>query len=697
MASYEGMTPGQILADTSVADFIKEMGLGIAEAQQALDKNSIEQIAVLSQTTPTFSGKSLIELGLTPPFYHYQYADLEVSLSLSLKVQTEVGVDVGLNINSSNNQQQSSGSGSTGQLTIEVKFGGSEPAKGVIELVSATAGTVVTGNTTTTLVAGTASGPTDVAIATNRIRDTAYALADKLRSNNVPEIDRVAVQIVSGPTPINPTTDEPAVFRVAPNRVVVAGTTATSWWALLSLTVNDVTAVGIGSDTINVTPGADLEATTTAAATAIDTFGTTNYTAQVLVNSGRVQVTPMFDHDSDVLQAIALPDLNRVARMLKSNSTWTVRLDGHTDLSGSAAYNIDLSQRRANRVRDYLVAQGVSASQLTTQARGETQPAAPGTGPVAANRRVEMHLTAGPAHLIEVTGPALALAVPTTLNTTPLASGAFVETEAGVSLVSGANHYVEINNGSITTRLYLTSGAAGANQYNYTATTQSENDIATALATAITQHVTDVEAWAVGNVVEILPPDSLARLTLYTTTRGNAANLLPLTTTGSLSKVSGFAGGLDAAAPNDGDTVSIGPTLLRVRASGANFANREFNKGVDAAATAANLATAISSITGFSAAASGAIVTITGSSGTSVATSNATAFILSASRIPGLAQFESQERKRAMAWGASLNVRYSRQFGVEITGNSAIRARLVAVPAPAELLDEIRDYLTTVE
>lgn len=695
MASYEGMTPGQILADTSVADFIKEMGLGIAEAQQALDRNSIEQIAVLSQTTPTFSGKSLIELGLTPPFYHYQYADLEVSLSLSLKVQTEIGVDVGVNVGSSNSQNQQSTSGSTGQLTIEVKFGGSEPAKGVIELVSATAGTVVTGNTTTTLVAGTASGPTQVAIVANRIRDTAYALADKLRSNNVPEIDRVAVQIVSGPTPVNPTTDEPAVFRVAPNRVVIAGTVATNWWSLLSLTVNDVTTVTIGTDAIPVTAGADLTATTNAVAMAIDTFITTNYTAQVLVNSGRVQVTPMFDHDSDVLQATAPPDLNRVARMLKANSTWTVRLDGHTDLSGSAAYNMDLSQRRANRVRDYLVAQGVSGSQLTTQARGETQPVAPGTGPVPANRRVEMHLTAGPAHLIEVTG--LSLSLPSTLTTTPLVSGAFVETEAGVALVVGTGHYVEINNGSITTRLYLTSGSGGANQYNYTATTQSETDIATALAAAITQHVTDVEAWAVGNVVEILPPESLARLTLYTTTRGNAANLLPLTTTGSLSKVSGFAGGLDAAAPNDGDTVSIGPTLLRVRASGANFANREFNKGVDAAATAANLATAISSISGFSAAASGAIVTITGSSGTSVATSNATAFILSASRIPGLAQFESQERKRAMAWGASLSVRYSRQFGVEITGNSAIRARLVAVPAPAELLDEIRDYLTTVE
>lgn len=694
MANYDGLTPGQVLADASVAEFIKELGLGIAEAQAALDRNSIEQIAILSETTPSFSGKSLIELGLTPPFYHYQYADLEVSMALSLKVQKDFGVNLGFNIGSSNQEQQSSGSGSTGQVGIEVKFGGGQPAKGVIELLSATAATVVTGNTTTTLVAGAPVAATDVTIVPNRIRDTAYALADELRGNDVPEIDRVAVEIVSGPTPINPNTDLAAVFVCAPNRVTVQGTENTPAWALLALTVNDITNVTVNAVPFATPPALSLEAATTAIAAQID--GHADFTAQPLVNEGRVTVTPLFDHDSDALQSVAIDGLRRVARMLKSNSGWTLRLDGHTDLTGAAAYNVDLSQRRADRVSAFLLAQGVQGSQLSTQALGETHPAAPGTGSVAANRRVELHLTAGPAHLIEIVGGP-GVTTWGTMSVTPAVSGTFEEAVDSVALVAASTHYVELNNGTITTRLFLGSGAVGANQYDYTAVSTAESDVATALAQAITTHVTDVEAWAVGNVVHILPPDSLARLSLYTTVRGNAANLLPLTTTGALTRISAFSGGLDPAEPTDGDTVSIGSTQLKVRASGANFASREFNKGIDASATATNLATAISSITGFSAAAAGAVVTVTGSSGTTVATSNASAFLLSASKIPGLAQFDSEERSRAVAWGGSIGVRYSRQFGVEMTGNSSIRARLVAIPAPVELLDEIREYLTNVE
>lgn len=694
MANYDGLTPGQVLADASVAEFIKELGLGIAEAQAALDRNSIEQIAILSQTTPSFSGKSLIELGLTPPFYHYQYADLEVSMSLTLKVQKDFGVNLGFNIGSSESEAESASSGSTGQVGIEVRFGGGQPAKGVIELVSAIPGTVVTGNTTTSLVASAPSGATDVAIVQGRIRDTAFALANELRSNDVPEIDRVSVEIVSGPTPVNPSTSLATVFTCAPNRVVVNGTQTAPAWALLSLTSVSVTAVEVNGVAFGPFAFTALPTATSDIATAID--GHADFSARVLVNAGRVQVTPLFDLDRDELDPGVLDDLRAVARMLKVNSSWTLRIDGHTDLSGPSAYNQDLSQRRANRVSAFLQAQGVQGSQLTTQALGETQPVVDDPDPHPDNRRAELHITAGPAHVVEIVA---AVPIPTwgAMTVTPPTAGGFVEAEGEVAQLNASGSWVQISNGSIDTRLFLDSGAGAPPEYDYAPASMAVDDVAAALAQAITDHVVDVEAWAVGNVVHILPPDSLARLSLYTTVRSNAGNLLPLTTTGSLARVSGFSGGLDPAEPTDGDTVSIGSTQLKVRASGANFANHEFNKGIDAAATATNLATAISSIAGFSAAAAGAVVTVTGTSGTTVATSNANAFLLSASKIPGLAQFESQERNRAMAWGGSLGVRYSRQFGVEMSGNSSIRARLVAVPAPVELLDEIREYLTSVE
>jgi hypothetical protein len=48
---------------------------------------------------------------------------------------------------------------------------------------------------------------------------------------------------------------------------------------------------------------------------------------------------------------------------------------------------------------------------------------------------------------------------------------------------------------------------------------------------------------------------------------------------------------------------------------------------------------------------------------------------------------------RAVAFGATLDVRYSRQFEMNVTGNSAITARLVSIPAPPQFLEAIRAYL----
>jgi hypothetical protein len=48
---------------------------------------------------------------------------------------------------------------------------------------------------------------------------------------------------------------------------------------------------------------------------------------------------------------------------------------------------------------------------------------------------------------------------------------------------------------------------------------------------------------------------------------------------------------------------------------------------------------------------------------------------------------------RAVAFGASLDVRSSRQFEMNVTGNSAISARLVSIPAPPQFLETIREFL----
>jgi outer membrane protein OmpA-like peptidoglycan-associated protein len=64
-------------------------------------------------------------------------------------------------------------------------------------------------------------------------------------------------------------------------------------------------------------------------------------------------------------------------------------IEGHTDKKGTAAYNMELSKRRAEAVKDYLVKEmGVPADRLETVGKGFAEPANPGNPSAPENRRV---------------------------------------------------------------------------------------------------------------------------------------------------------------------------------------------------------------------------------------------------------------------------------------------------------------------
>jgi outer membrane protein OmpA-like peptidoglycan-associated protein len=95
-------------------------------------------------------------------------------------------------------------------------------------------------------------------------------------------------------------------------------------------------------------------------------------------------------------QATILPgaqaQLNQVADALKTQAEHHFTIEGHTDNQGTDAINNDLSNRRANAVRDYLVVRGVAAAAITAQGVGSTRPVADNktTEGRAMNRRVEI-------------------------------------------------------------------------------------------------------------------------------------------------------------------------------------------------------------------------------------------------------------------------------------------------------------------
>jgi peptidoglycan-associated lipoprotein len=91
--------------------------------------------------------------------------------------------------------------------------------------------------------------------------------------------------------------------------------------------------------------------------------------------------------DQDVVAAHAI--------LLNDNSRKNIRLEGHADERGSREYNIGLGERRAQAVRQILMIQGVSGSQIQTVSFGEERPASTGSSEsdYAKNRRVEIRYT----------------------------------------------------------------------------------------------------------------------------------------------------------------------------------------------------------------------------------------------------------------------------------------------------------------
>ncbi|MCK3658997.1 plastocyanin [Pasteurellaceae bacterium Pebbles2] len=74
----------------------------------------------------------------------------------------------------------------------------------------------------------------------------------------------------------------------------------------------------------------------------------------------------LFDFDKDTLTAKGKEVVDNVAAQLKQSGAKDVVINGHTDRLGSEAYNLDLSQRRANRVKARLIEQGVQANFTAT-------------------------------------------------------------------------------------------------------------------------------------------------------------------------------------------------------------------------------------------------------------------------------------------------------------------------------------------
>lgn len=102
----------------------------------------------------------------------------------------------------------------------------------------------------------------------------------------------------------------------------------------------------------------------------------------------------LFDFDQSALKPQGKAALDQLLGQLQAMDLEVIVTVGHTDAVGPDAYNQKLSQRRAEAVKAYLVAQGVETNRVYTEGKGETQPVADNTSSAgrAKNRRVTVEV-----------------------------------------------------------------------------------------------------------------------------------------------------------------------------------------------------------------------------------------------------------------------------------------------------------------
>jgi OOP family OmpA-OmpF porin len=124
------------------------------------------------------------------------------------------------------------------------------------------------------------------------------------------------------------------------------------------------------------------------------TFPVKKEVEQQLAQTGRAEIYGIyFDSGKDVPRPESAPVLKEIASALKDNPGWKLEIGGHTDNIGGDAYNLALSQRRAEGVMHSLVTQyGIAADRLTAKGYGATLPKATNDTVEgrALNRRVEL-------------------------------------------------------------------------------------------------------------------------------------------------------------------------------------------------------------------------------------------------------------------------------------------------------------------
>ncbi|MBO3272588.1 OmpA family protein [Hymenobacter defluvii] len=117
---------------------------------------------------------------------------------------------------------------------------------------------------------------------------------------------------------------------------------------------------------------------------------------EIVKNKAIVVENIFYDYDKANIRPDAAVELDKLVETLTDNPKITIELSSHTDSRGKDAYNLALSQRRAQSAVDYIISKGIEANRVTAKGYGETRPVIKNAKTEAEyqqNRRTEFQVT----------------------------------------------------------------------------------------------------------------------------------------------------------------------------------------------------------------------------------------------------------------------------------------------------------------
>lgn len=581
MADLSEMTPGEVLADSSVAEFIKELGLGVAAAQVALDDNSVRQMEIFTRRREDLGNRSLLDLGLMPAFYHYQHADITCSMQIRMEV------------------------GKSDEFGFGARFGLNDTSGGTSsESTTETTSETVNQRETRSAQMSMRSDSTSVFALEGGTQITPAG------NNPFARIADLRRQLMAGDSGIDtiladPPNTRPEMSLNSPTSKVLVNSPTVAFMrpdadnALIRITSNTATDYVVnGSLTINTTAQADVPAYAEHVAVQFRAQGfDVGYIQPATAAASGITRTFPFETGSPDLT----PEMEAYYALNASNITTInrpVEIVGFTDLQryrqgDSDQRNLELGRARAKAVQRFLRANGVSDA-LTPdsgiKSEGTTAARAAGNSEGQDNpdfRVVRIRIQGLTEHFVAAGNAAdfdPAQIAPSNIGggSAPNAYVNLYDMEAlsltgnGVTIDGTSFDFVGSANGS---------GPGTARSY--------ANNLAEAVNATSTH-----SAWAQGNVVTVSRAADTFTVRMYTTSSEQ----------------------------------------IRIAESSAFTVTRQFTRNTRSV------------------------------------------------------QQRDRNENRTIAVGVSVDGRFSRQFNMQVTGNSTISARLVSIPAPPEFLEQIRAF-----